>query len=977
MAWNDDFEEPLTAGPVCIFNLIASAGGGRNRRSVSTAKALLLVGAAASMLAQQPVAIQGVLTDSSGGPIPAATISISGPNVQKSVQTGADGSYSFAGLAAAGYQVRVAYPGFEDFNKPVTVEAGRTLELPIQLALQVSNQAVTVTGDRGPELSIDPDQSVATTVVSGSDLDSLPDNPDDLSDLLTSLVSSSGSQVQLLVDGFTGAQLPPKDTIKEIRLNQNRFSAANQWAWAQVEIITKPGADKIHGSLGLTDSDAAFNSRNPFAENKASYVNRMYSANVGDSIKNRASWTFSFYQNTINNTALIDAVTLDPATLAETPVRSSVVVPRNDLSFFGRLDYQISTKHMFTVTYRNLISNRENNGIGQYSLAPLGYSSEVTANELRLRETATLGSNVVTDTRFGYTRNGTYQYGNSSVPALVVAGSFNGGSTETGRTTDINSLVEIQNDTTVSRGKHTIRFGGRLRYNPITDISPANFGGTYLFFGVTNAPVLGANNQPVGDQTTQISSLEQYRRTLLFESMGYSPAMIRSLGGGASQFSIAAGNPLVKFSQTELGVYIDDDWRAAPNLTVSMGLRYQKQFNIGDSRDIGPRLAIAWSPGTKNGIAPKTVFRVGSGYFYDDVNSGFTLRSLRFNGATEQQYVVLNPDFYPTIPAPASLQGGQALTTYRLDPQIRPAMYLQTSATIERQLPKKSSIAIGYNDQRITHLPQTVNINAPLPGTYARGNPVYPYGHAAGNLFEFESGGMQKAQWAYVQINSKPNQKVSLTLNYSVINAHADWDWNNSGSTPSNPYDFRADWGRPTWESPQYFSLNGTLIAPGGVEFSPFLIARSGQPYNLTIGSDINGTTVANERPAFATDLSRPGVVMTKFGAFDTDPMPGQTIIPLDYLAGAPSWILNLRVARTFGFAKPRETPPAGATGTALHRYNLTFSVDTRNLFNHLNPGGYVGALSSPLFSQPTAMNNGYRDTSNNRKIEFGTQFTF
>ncbi len=244
---------------------------------------------ALALIAQQPASIQGVLTDTSGAAIPGATVSLSGPNTQKTVQTAADGTYSFPALAAADYTLTVIYPGFETVEKHVTTAAGTTLQLPVQLRLQVSTDAVNVNSEPGPELSLDPGESAGSTVVKNSDLDALPDDPDGLSDMLQALAGPGNSGpggAQILVDGFTGGQIPPKNTIKEIRIDQNRFSADRQYGWGtQIEIITKPGADKLHGAAGLTDSDAEFNSRNSYAANKADYLNRMFSANVGDSFK--------------------------------------------------------------------------------------------------------------------------------------------------------------------------------------------------------------------------------------------------------------------------------------------------------------------------------------------------------------------------------------------------------------------------------------------------------------------------------------------------------------------------------------------------------------------------------------------------------------------------------------------------------------------------------------------------------------------
>jgi hypothetical protein len=930
---------------------------------------------AQQLAAIQAAAIQGVLTDSSGAVIPGVTVSLSGAGIRKTAQSSDNGSYSFAGLTAGNYTLTVDYPGLERFEKRVAVKAGQTLQFPIQLRLQVSTRAVTVTGDRGPELTLDPGERAGATVVAGSDLDALPDNPDDLRDMLQLLAGPSpNGGVQILVDGFAGGDIPPKSAIKEIKINPDRYSADRDNWWSGIEITTKPGAEKFHGGAGFTDSDAIFNSRNPYSENKADYVNRMYTANAGDSIKNRASWTASFYQNTINNTALIDAVTLDPATLAESPVRTTVVIPRNDVSGMGRLDYQLSTNNTLTGTWRYLRSSQDNNGVGQYSLPSRGYSSETTANEVHLRETATLSSSMVTDTRFGFTRNGLWQDGSTSTPSLMVAGAFNGGSSQIGQTAHVTDFTELQSSTTVVHKAHTILFGARVHYNAIKDVSPSNFGGTFSFFGVTNAPVLGMDNQPIGNETADISSLEQYRRTLLFENLGYPAALIRSLGGGASQFSIAAGNPLVNFSQTDVGLYINDEWRARPNLTVTFALRYENQTNIQDWHDFGPRLALAWSPKSKSGGAPKTVIRAGSGLFYFRVQPSLTQQVLRFNGTTQQQYVVLNPDFYPAIPAVSSLAAGESLTTYRMDPRIQSLPEILSSVTVERQLPRKTNVSVMYLDQRTNHMPQSVNINAPLPGTYQTGQPVYTYGETAGNIFEWESGGIQKVKWLEIHVNSKVNQRISLSAQYEWVDAHNNGAWDNT--TPSNPYNFNQDWGRASWTPRNSVNLIGTLTAPGGIEFSPVVIANGGHPYDLTIGADLNGDTIANDRPAFATDLTRPSVVVTPFGAFDTDPLPGQTIVPRNYLTGLPMWIINMRISKTFGFGS-KEPASSGSKGPVQHRYGLNFNVQVNNVLNHLNPGGFVGNLSSPLFGQATAMNNGYSDTSNNRKVQFGTQFTF
>ena len=908
--------------------------------------------------------VRGVLTDASGAMIPLAPIALlpSGQRPPMTTATADNGTWSFAGVPAGDYTLKVEFPGFTVFDKTFTVQAGKTTDITIQLVPETSRQEVTVSASPGPELSLDSANNASAATIAGTDLDALPDDPDDLSDMLAQL-AGPGAGInggpQILLDGFSNGQLPAKAAIKEIRVNQNPLSAEYDWlGFGRIEIITKPGADQFRGSAGITDSDALFNSRNPYAENKADYVNQIVTGNLAGPITKGSSFNLNFQRNIIDNTALINAVTLDSSSDAQLPVRETVVTPRTDIDSNGRFDTQLNAKNTLTGTYRQYLSERANNGIGQYSLVSRAYSSEVRREEIRLSETAILSTSVVNDTKFAWTRNLNAQYGNTSEPSIVVAGAFNGGSAEVGAASNTNQQFELQNNTSVIRASHTIRFGIRARDTGITDLNPANFGGTFSFFGVTAAPVLDANNQPIPGETTNISSLEQYRRTL-----------VGAAGGGASQFSMNGGNPIARVNVADIGLYVTDDWRGLPNLTISAGLRYEAETHVHDLTDFGPRFAIAWSPKTANGATPKIVVRAGAGLFYQRPGTGFLLQAAHFNGVNQQQFIINDPTFFPNVPPPASFETGQQpITTWHFDAGDHVPRAFISVLTLERQLPGKTTVSGNWVHAHGTHFITTVNVNSPLPGTYNPADPlsaVRPYGLAAGNIFDYEPVGVINQNQMWVEINSRPNSRISITANYQ-----ASWSLDDFTQGPvSNPYNVRQDYGPSPWNRRNNFTLLGTITGPFKIQWSPFLIAASGNPYDLTIGTDLYGTTVANARPAFATNLSRPSVVLTRFGAFDTDPLPGQTIVPRDYLTGTPMWNVNMRVARTFAIGKKKN-----ASGEARMKLNL--NVDTNNVFNHLNQGGWVGNLSSPLFGQSTAINL-FRDTSNNRRIQLGMLFSF
>jgi hypothetical protein len=323
---------------------------------------------------------------------------------------------------------------------------------------------------------------------------------------------------------------------------------------------------------------------------------------------------------------------------------------------------------------------------------------------------------------------------NSLSPAVLVLGAFNAGGSQTGNSSTTQNNFELQNYTSMIRNTHSLKFGVRLREQMLDSLSPRNFGGTFTFGGGT-APILNANNQPVLDASGQmemapIQPIDRYRRSLLFQRLGFSAAQAQLLGGAPTQFSIAAGAPDLSVHQADVSVFVADDWRLLPKLTVSMGLRYEAQTNIHDHRDWAPRVALAWGLG--KGAKPKTVLRAGFGLFYDRFGLTNTLTANRFGGAgqagTQEQFVVTNPLFYSVIPSIASLAG--ALTTQvtqEVSSQLHSPYILQSIFSMERQLPANTTLAVTYSNSHGLHELRSEDINAPLGSSYPLGgsNPVF------------------------------------------------------------------------------------------------------------------------------------------------------------------------------------------------------------------------------------------------------------
>ncbi len=314
--------------------------------------------------------VRGTMTDDSGGVIPAANVTLTGKGGTKTAQTQADGRYVFQGLAPGQYNVKVAFPGFAPIDKPVSVTAGGSVVLPIQLVLAAAKQEITVADQSTTAISVEPDNNATALVLRGEDLAALPDDPDDLSDALQALAGPGAGPNggSIYIDGFSGGQLPPKESIREIRINQNPFSAEyDKLGFGRIEILTKPGTDKVRGSVGFNDSDGIFNSRNPISTNKPDFSNRMITANIGGPLGKHASYFLDFNRRQITDNALVDAVFVDPTTFLQSRIQEAVVTPNMRTTIAPRFDYQLSTNNTLVARFEYGWNSRENQGVGLHS----------------------------------------------------------------------------------------------------------------------------------------------------------------------------------------------------------------------------------------------------------------------------------------------------------------------------------------------------------------------------------------------------------------------------------------------------------------------------------------------------------------------------------------------------------------------------------------------------------------------------------
>jgi hypothetical protein len=959
----------------------------------------------------QSSALHGIVTDPTGAIVPGATVTVVNASGGKySATSDNSGAYSISNLQMGSYTLTASAPDMT-ITQPVHLEMkSGTQTLNLTLQVQAVVQKLNVEAEGTPTVSTEAANNASAMVLRGSDLDALSDDPNDLADDLQALAGPAAGPNggAIYIDGFSGGELPPKNTIREIRINQNPFAPEyDRLGFGRIEIFTKPGTDKFHGTFGYNFANDFWNSRNPYAAQKAPFHLNEFSGNLAGPLSKRASFNLDVTRENDDNGNVINGETLDPTSLMQVPFTGSVLSYSRWTRITPRIDYQLGQNHTLSARYVFNNDDVRNAGTGAFNLTSRGYHYLGRSNIVQVTETAVLSANTINETRFQYYRPDTTSIANTPGFALQVLGAFNGGGNPIGRSSDVQNSYEIQNYTSVLHHQHTWKFGVRLRAATDSNISPQNFAGTFTFGGQTG-PQLDANNQPVLDASGQpvlidISSIESYRRTLLFQQLGYSAAQIRQLGAGATQFTISAGNPLISASQVDVGAFVGDDWKVRPNLTVSLGLRYETQTNIHDIRDFAPRVGVAWGLGRGT---PKTVLRAGFGMFYDRFSLANTLTAFRYNGTVQQQLVVTNPDFFPAIPSLSTLTGAVSSSTIQtISPTLRAPYLMQSALGLERQLPMKTTVAVTYANSHGLHQLRSQDINAPLPGTFdptVQGSGVFPLGRPQ-PIFEMESSGLYNQNQVIVNVNTKMTRDISLNGSYMYNRAMSNTD--GLGTFPANPYSMVGEYGPAATDVHYRVFLAGTVTPILGIRFNPLLVITSGPPFDITTGQDLYGDTLFNGRPGIATNPNRPGVIQTAYGLLDPNPIPGETILPRNFGRGPAQVVLNMRVGRTFSFGGERGTsqrsdtssgPPRGApqgpfsiggggggsAPSSSGRYSLTISMNIRNLLNHNNPGPITGDVTSPLFgraNQPFSGVGGgiFTESANNRRLELQTRFTF
>ena len=717
--------------------------------------------------------------------------------------------------------------------------------------------------------------------------------PDDPDEMESALKEMAGPGATIRVDGFRGGRLPPKSQIRSIRFSRDMFAAENHGGGLVfVDITTQPGLGPLRGGLDFTFRDDSLNARNAFVTEKGPEQTQQYAFNLsGTLLKDRTSFSLS-----AGGASLYDSASILAAVPAGT-VNANVRRPSDRVNVTARVDHALRKGHTLRVSFQENQNDQQNLGVGGFNLAERGYARASEDRLFRVGESGSLSRNVFAETRVQLHWTSTDATSASELPTVQVLDAFTaGGAQQAGG----RQSTELEWATNVdwAKGKHAVRAGSLVEGGSYRSDTRANYLGTFTF-----------------------DSLASYQSA--------QPAT----------FSRRSGDPLVRFPQWQAGLFVQDDWRVKKNLTISGGLRQELQTHLDDPWNVAPRFGLTWSP-FKSG---KTTVRAGGGIFYDWLDADTYEQTLRVDGERQQDRIVRNPG-YPNPFGGGDDQQVLPASKYSLAANLAMPKRKMINAGISQQVSSVLSVNVGLNHSVGTDRFRGRNVNAPLADG-SRPNPLL------GNITQVESTAHSQGDSLNVGLNMNiPNRRTVFFANYTWLHQHNDAD--GPFSLPADSYDLSGEWGPVAGVPHHVFSGMINTAFRRNIRVGLTTAARSGVPYNVTTGRDDNGDTVFNDRPSGVTRNSAWTKAMWDVGArvsyafgFGARSAPGGP-------AGAPTVVIQ-RIGSVGGATDMLNAMGGGGAEDKRVRFELFASA--QNLFNHVNPIGYSGVMTSPFYGQPTA----------------------
>jgi outer membrane receptor protein involved in Fe transport len=921
------------------------------------------------VLAQQSVdyaSLGGRVTDPSDAVVPGAQVVVRHvqTNVTAVAVTNQDGRFRFPYLKIGPCEITVSQLGFKDATRRLTLTAGAAFDLPVTLAVGGLDTTVTVAGDA---TMLESARSQIAGTVAEAEVSSLPLNGRNFLDvallvpgvapanipstqlfpetsavpgITLSVASQRNLSNNFIVDGLSANDDAAAlsgiaygvDAIEEMQVVTSGAQAElGRALGGYVNIVTRSGTNVLHGTAYNYSRDDRFNADNLLSGTTLPMNQWQAGGSLGGPlVPNRTFYFGNAERRDLDQTGL---VAIAPANAAVINARLSAVGYRGPLVTTGeypnpvdstnvlaKVDHQVSGRDQVSFRYSLYDVNSLNSrGAGGLSAPSASSALDNRDQAVAVSNTMTLSAQTVLESRAQFTHSDLKAPPTDLVgPSVSIAGVASFGTLSSSPTGRLNRLFQVVNNLSHHTGAHAFRAGVDVLYNDDLITFPRAARGAYTFQSLANF------------------------LTGIYNNAGFTQTF------GAIEVSQSNWN---------VGLFVQDEWKVRPALTLNLGVRYDLQdleTIATDIDNVSPRAGFAWTPFDSR----RTVVRGSAGLFYDRTPLRAVANALLSAGNTtdlgnlRQTAVSLSPtqagapafpDILSEVVPSVTLPN---LTT--MDRSLENAYSQQASLEIEQQFGARATVGAGYQYLRGRNLIMAVNQNVPSctptgANNGCRPNPNY------GNNSQYSSVADSNYHGLHVSFTQRPvrwgHYRISYTLSKSM---------NNVGefffSSPIDPFDLSKDWGRSDDDQRHRLVMTGA-------------IQTSTDPATTPWDYLVNGFQVSGMLQAY----SAPPVNITS-GVTTIQGTAGRPIVDGEFIArnsGEGSAFVNLtaRVSRRF--------PLAGRVHLELlaEGFNLTNhrNVVTRN--TNFGSGAYP-TNPSPNFGQITAVGE-------SRSFQFGARVRF
>ena len=944
------------------------------------ALAVWVCGLAASGLAQESInqgSVSGRVVDAQGAVVPGALVGVRQTETNQTVEasTDGDGRFRFPYLRLGPYELTVTLQGFETVTRTLNVSAGSAFELPITMRVAGVSAEVDV-------VAASPVIEAARSQIAGTipqvEVQKLPMNGRNFLDLAllvpgvsptntnstqlfaeTSGVVGQGISIAsqrnfsngFIVDGLSAnddaaglSGIPfGVDAIEQFQVVTSGGQAElGRALGGYVNVVTRSGTNRVHGTGYGFFRDDNFNGRNALTGTKLPMDQQQFGASAGGPlVRNRTFYFANVEQKRLDQTGL---VTITPANVSIINARLDQVGypgqristgiypnPVHSLTGLGKVDHQFSGADQLTVRYAYYkVSSDNARGAGQLS-APSGSTGVDNIDQsLAVSNVLTLSTNTVNETRVQVVRGDLEAYSTDLVgPQVTITGVATFGTFGSSPTRRQNTMVQAVNNISHRAGAHALRAGVDFLYNDDTITFLRSFRGAYTFSSMANF-----------------------------------------LTGNYAGYAQTFGNPVVNQKNPNVGVFVQDEWRAGSRLTINAGVRYDLQFmeTINtDTNNVSPRLGFAWAPTGSQDM----VIRGGVGMFFDRVPLRATANALFAAGNTLDLAQLRQPQVTGVLPGqtgapvfPNILSDRLASTALvaiqTMDRNLQNAYSKQANIEIERALGGSRVVSVGYQYFKGEKLLMSINQNVATCVAAGSNNGCRPVSTYANNN-DYRGAGESNYHGLHMTFLQRPSTWSSIRATYTLSKS-----MNNLGeaffSAPVDPTDLMKDWGRSDNDQRHRLVVSGsvqTSTAPAttawqhlshGFQVSTMLQYYSALPFNIVSG--VNSLQGTAGRP-FAD-----GSVATANFDVRTAKMIGRNAG-----VGNDLFTMSLRVSRSFQLGGGRRIEGM------LEAFNLTNRANPVARNNNFGTGSYP---SSPLasFNRVTAVGDP-------RTLQLGVRVSF